>query len=116
MTEVKPIKPHGNRKDITGCRFGRLTVIGCAGHQGQHLTWECRCDRGNVRTIIGGNLTRGLSLSCGCLRLEANTTHGKSHSREYTSWEAAKKRCLNPDSDAYAYYGGARNYVLSRMD
>src|SRR6185503_14864774 len=32
--------------DLTGRRFGRLTVIAFAGHKGRSIRWECLCDCG----------------------------------------------------------------------
>lgn len=106
MATKKTNKPHGNRIDISGQRFGRWTVIQCLGPRHNKLIWECRCDCGTSKSVIGGSLRRGLSLSCGCLLIESATSHGKSRSREYTSWEAAKRRCFDPDNHAYASYGG----------
>ena len=35
-----------------------------------------------------------------------NLRHGRTDSREYSSWTNAKTRCFNPASDAYPRYGG----------
>lgn len=63
--------------DMTGWRFGRLTVIRRAGtyvfpsEPGSALaTWLCRCDCGNEVEVIGTNLRRGSTQSCGCLQKE----------------------------------------------
>lgn len=51
---------------------------------------------------------RGLTKSCGCLRLtnvlEVSTTHNMSYSRVYQIWESMKKRCDNPNSKSYHRY------------
>ena len=48
--------------------------------------------------------------SCGCLTREissiTNSTHGLSKSREYSSWRAMRKRCLNPKHSHFSNYGG----------
>lgn len=59
--------------DITGQRFGRLTVLERAGSYqypfgGSAAIWRCRCDCGEVVDIISGNLRYGMTRSCGCLR------------------------------------------------
>lgn len=61
--------------DLTGRRFGRLCVTKRAGgDEFGKATWECACDCGNSAVVVGYNLTRGDTLSCGCLvRLVANT-------------------------------------------
>lgn len=105
MATKKTNKPHGNRKDISGQRFGRFTVIQCAGPRRSKLLWECLCDCGVTKLVIGSNLTRGRSVSCGCYLIESVTKHGKARSSEYHTWAAAKDRCFNPDSRSYANYG-----------
>ena len=64
--------------DLTGQRFGRWTVIkrvgsreyDSDGYKTSFPMWLCRCDCGNEGRVIGENLKRGLSRSCGCLRDE----------------------------------------------
>lgn len=48
-------------------RFGRLVAIKDSGRT-PHGTrrWLCRCDCGNYTTVNLGNLTLGLTISCGC--------------------------------------------------
>src|ERR1700731_908734 len=41
-------------RDITGERFGRLTVKTPRGHQ----MWDCLCDCGKMKTVRGGELWR----------------------------------------------------------
>jgi len=50
-------------------RYGRWTVIKRAKNDkhGQ-AAWLCQCDCGNKAVIIGGNLRRDKTRSCGCLR------------------------------------------------
>lgn len=62
-------------KDETGNRYGRLTVLyrdesKPKGH-GHKAWWICKCDCGNIKSIKGENLRRGLTQSCGCLQKEA---------------------------------------------
>jgi len=56
--------------DLTGHRFGRLTVIERAGSQNKQPTWLCKCDCGNEVVVLSGNLRRGNTKSCGCLHRE----------------------------------------------
>lgn len=52
-----------------GDRFGKLTVIGPAPHEiGAPPSYICRCDCGNEKVVLGGNLRSGNTRSCGCLR------------------------------------------------
>lgn len=58
--------------DITGKRYGRLTVIGPAEDcdRGHNYPWKVRCDCGTTFTAYRGNLASGMTRSCGCLRRE----------------------------------------------
>lgn len=58
-----------NYIDLTGRRFGRLTVLGLDDLTDNRMTtWRVRCDCGCEFTALGGNLRRGVTRSCGCLR------------------------------------------------
>lgn len=57
--------------DLTGKRFGRLTVLGLDDLTDNRMTtWRVRCDCGCEFTALGANLRRGVTRSCGCLRRE----------------------------------------------
>ena len=45
--------------DISGQRFGRLTVVCEAGRKGGQVTWICRCDCGNEHIAKGRDLRFG---------------------------------------------------------
>ncbi|WP_304057700.1 hypothetical protein [Levilactobacillus namurensis] len=54
------------RKDLTGQRFGQLTVIKDDGtRQGNKVLWLCRCTCGNRVRVTTSNLTSGNTTSCG---------------------------------------------------
>ena len=56
--------------DFTGMKFGRLTVIAQDGNIGRNRAWECLCECGNIKRVLGRNLNSGDTKSCGCLRRE----------------------------------------------
>lgn len=56
--------------DLTGQRFGRLTVVSRTENKSGRTCWHCRCDCGNEKDILAINLTRGFTKSCGCLHNE----------------------------------------------
>lgn len=98
-------------KDLTGQNFGRLTVIERRIDARRNATvWRCKCSCGNVIDVFAGNLTRGHTSSCGCLRVDTTTkmhvTHGLVHHPLYIVWGGMKKRCTNPNCAAYPNYGG----------
>lgn len=68
--------PHGVPQkfvDLTGKKFGRLTVIQIASRGSRKtngLYWQCACSCGNLTIIPHYNLLRGSTKSCGCVRRE----------------------------------------------
>lgn len=97
-------------KDLTGQRFGRLTVLERAGSDNhERATWRCLCDCGQLHTVAGYALVQGHIKSCGCVRKEykgRTPTHGKSHTRLYETWNSMKRRCYMPRDKSYPRYGG----------
>lgn len=98
-------------KDMKGLRFGRLVVLEHVGFASNSVAlWRCKCDCGNETIVRQCNLNSGKTRSCGCLCIdktrEANTTHGKSHTRIFNTWSKMKERCYNSKRPAYKNYGG----------
>lgn len=65
----------GRLNDLTGQRFGRLTVLERSEDRiskaGNHATcWECICDCGKTVVVRSGDLKSGKTRSCGCLQKE----------------------------------------------
>lgn len=62
--------------DLTGRKFGRLTVLGRSGTYqrpsgNKEPTWLCKCECGNEVVVMSSNLKKkGNTLSCGCLQTE----------------------------------------------
>ena len=92
------------KHDLTGRRFGKLTVIReMPVHPGrQKVTWECRCDCGETAECTTTNLLSGKSMSCGCVR----TKHNGKGTRLYRILTGMKDRCHNKRSAYYRRYGG----------
>lgn len=53
-------------KDLTGMRFGRLTVIERVPSKSGHARWKCLCDCGSYTEALSNNLKSGAKVSCGC--------------------------------------------------
>ena len=67
--------PSGKFKDITGQKFGKLTVIKRIENKhtkanGLQAQWLCKCDCGNETITITNRLLSGKTKSCGCLHKE----------------------------------------------
>lgn len=112
--------------DLAGNRFGRLVVTGLAkdrlsasGRRSKY--WNVQCDCGSVKSVAASALTRGYTLSCGCLRREAtigpNTKHGeagRTKTAEYRIWAAMRNRCNNLNDSRYCDYGGRGIKICER--
>lgn len=95
------------RINLTGKRFGRLTVIS---FDESSKKWLCKCDCGNQKLVGRCHLMDGHSRSCGCLNSEItsnrNYRHGFSKTRLYKIYYGIFQRCENPNNPAYPDYGG----------
>lgn len=112
-------------KDLTGLRFGRLTVVCRAGsNERGRAMWECLCACGNYVTVVGKLLLNGDTKSCGCLiRRNAeclNLKHGQARAgkveRLYKVWLSMKTRVHNPNSNVYKHYGGRGITICKEWD
>lgn len=98
-------------KDLTGQKFGRLTVIKRIGSNKQReAIWLCKCECGNEKVVVGSSLRKGQTQSCGCLMKErikkANTKHGCKGTKLYECWHHMKERCYLKNFHGYFNYGG----------
>lgn len=69
--------------DLTGQQFGRLTVIRrvedrLIGKTNRRaLAWECKCSCGNTKIVLGEDLKRNKTKSCGCYNSELGSLKRK---------------------------------------
>ena len=100
----------GQYKDISGLKFGNLTVLYKASENSKRgaLRWVCSCFCGKETTVEGSNLRT--TKSCGCLQHLPRPKHGHASggklSSEYESWAKMKNRCLNTNIPDFKNYGG----------
>lgn len=97
--------------DLTGQRFGRLTVIQRSGSgSGGSAMWRCLCDCGTEVVVIGQSLRQGLTRSCGCYSRDQTRkreyTHGMTGTRLYRIWDGMIDRCYRKSNRYYHNYGG----------
>lgn len=58
---------HSRQKiDLTGQRYGQLTVLAPAENIGNRTAWLCRCDCGRETIVKTHHLRSGHTKSCGC--------------------------------------------------
>ena len=58
--------------DLTGSKFGKLTVIERNGRIGTYVMWKCQCDCGNIVNVRSSHLLSGHTTSCGCYKKVVN--------------------------------------------
>lgn len=101
--------------DLTGKKFGRLTVVSRAENDKHGQTmWLCVCDCGTESTVGRCGLVGGSTKSCGCLQRERSAercsrimkTHGGSRDRLYSVWNGMLQRCENSNRPNFKSYGG----------
>jgi hypothetical protein len=52
--------------DLTGQRFGQLTVLHRVAGTARGAMWACQCACGTTKAIATAKLRDGLAKSCGC--------------------------------------------------
>ncbi len=106
-------------ESILGQTIGRWTALNVI-RGGRHPQIECLCQCGIKRIIRIEKLVNDKTKSCGCLRDENLTTHGRTknsiriQSHEYWIWNSMKQRCLNTANKQYPDYGGRGITVCDR--
>lgn len=104
----------GKAKDLTGQRFGKLIAVTNLGldQDRRSISWLCKCDCGNEKTVKSRNLLKGKTKSCGCLKKEIDYSnrnyhkkHGMYKSRLYRIWVLMRERCYNTKRKDYQRYG-----------
>lgn len=114
---------NSNYKNLTGQRFGRLTVIDYIPEdqrQSKQYAWLCRCDCGNETKGCAYKLKNGLQQSCGCLKEEMKHHIGEvtrkykhSNKRLYGVYKMMHNRCEDHKHREWMNYGGRGIKVCS---
>lgn len=92
------------RQDISGRKFGKLTIIEPSHREKGKWLWRCICECGNDKYFaISGDLKSGNTTSCGCLRGNALKM---SDTALYQRWYKIRARCKEQKNKDYPRYGG----------
>lgn len=99
--------------DLTGKKFGRLTVIGRGvdyiSPKGQiQPRWECLCECGNTSFVKGLHLRNGKVLSCGCYSKEQTTKILK----KYNKYELCGEYYIGYDCHDNKFYFDKSDYDI----
>ena len=110
---------HHNAKDITGARFGRLSVTKVVGRAHGKLLWECLCDCGNIKVTSSSDLSTQRTRSCGCYRRDkAASINPRKYAIEdrveYIAWRNMMHRCYKVWEPKYKWYGAKGVVVCSK--
>lgn len=103
-------------RDLTGQKFGRLTVISRGQNDASNkVRWNCVCECGNHSSVISSMLMCGRTKSCGCLTrektIERSTKHGLCGTAIYDTRMHMMNRCCNKNNPDYRYYGGRGIFI-----
>ncbi len=96
----------GKLIDLTGKRFGLLTVIKRLDSTSGHTNWECRCDCGNITKARSTVLISGHKQFCEVCQSKLRCTTWKSDDRIYQTWRHMLQRCENHNDKFFYCYGG----------
>lgn len=108
----------GKLIDLTGEKFGRLTVKGRADEyispKGQkYIRWYCDCDCGKKNIIIKGNhLKSGNTKSCGCLDSETTAQRNRDYCKKYNTYDLSGEYGIGYTSKGEEFYFDLENYDL----
>ena len=96
--------------DLTGKKFGHLTVLEKAGSDPKRAEWRwlCKCECGNLTIVPSYRLRHGGVTSCGCHQYDRDfcSKNAKNYPRLYRIYRGMKTRCTNPKYQYWDRYGG----------
>lgn len=116
---LRKIKSFKLRRDLTGQKFGKLTVLSYSYSDKNHFAYYlCQCECGNTKIVRGNNLICGYTKTCGCYDYTSKENggriiHGLSKTRLYKIWNHMISRCYNLKDKAYKNYGARGILVFS---
>jgi hypothetical protein len=89
----------GKLIDITGQKFGRLTVLNKSDKRNScgQVYWNCICDCGKTCEVTGTALRTGHTKSCGCYSLDITAEKGKARLVDLTGQKFGKLTVLYRD-------------------
>lgn len=109
--------------DISGQRFGNLTVLSYNRTQGKgHTYWNCKCDCGTIKSIRKDGLVNGTVVSCGCYNAKRMSKIGQNKAKDLTNQKFGRLTALYPTEQRKGSFivwyckcdCGKEKYVASR--
>lgn len=102
-------------KDLSGKRFGMITVLSEYIIKEKRVYWYCKCDCGKIFLRRSDIIQRSDVKSCGCYQKINNKVIGTKHgdgskkskyNRLYHCWQSMKDRCYNSNNPQFKDWGG----------
>lgn len=100
--------------DLSGEKFGRLTVVGQAERRKHLIYWRCKCECGGETEVSGGALRAGRSKSCGCGKRTLGSATGLTGTKVYQNWRTVVYRCTDPKHPMYKDHGARGVKICDR--
>ena len=100
-----------NVPDLVGMRFGDSIVLKRLENRRRCAYYLIRCGCGREKNALGLKLLSGKGINCPHCRVK---THGMSYTSTFRIWGGILRRCNNPKSDSYKYYGARGIKVCDR--
>jgi hypothetical protein len=106
------------RINLTGKKFGRLTVIEELEERKKgRIVWRCQCDCGNELNVQGIYLTTGQTQSCGCLKkeLESKNLREEYENKRIDGVVLPLFKGQKPRKDSSTGYRGVAKYYTRKL-
>lgn len=102
--------------DLTGQTYGRLTAIEMGEVRGGRRTWLCLCSCGATHTASAGDLRKGCTRSCGCLRSELVSARrkGRTIPQDIPACLRARFVC-DPETECHLWRGALDENGYGRL-
>ena len=104
-------------RELEGLKYNKLTIKRFLGTNKRRYKFVfCLCDCGQVHVARLDHLKSGGIKSCGCLHTKGYFYRNlrKNNLTEYDIWVTMRRRCNNPKSVNYKYYGARGIKVCDR--
>lgn len=112
------MSPRGGRmmEDLTGRRFGRLTVLRATDKRYNNMVvWDCLCDCGKLTEATTHALMSGAKRSCGCLRKTGGMDQKPGRTCEICGREFAPNTATQKMTSPSYLITGSKCFGYSRM-
>lgn len=101
--------------DMSGKRFGSLSVVGRVGHKNGRIVWGVKCDCGEEFSVRADSLIDGNTVSCGCSKINLARELGRKCIVDLTGKQFGRLVVVGRDRDA-CHEKGKRVVWLCRCD